>query len=98
MRRLLDRIYCAAWKPTTGRPWTFQLRDWGRHHPLRVWPIAALVVAGFVAGQLLLPMTVGLWALPFVVFADFMAFVGGHLAWGWGPFTRSVEDIQRRKR
>lgn len=83
------------WRWTTKRPWTFQLRDWSVHHPFRVWPIVALIVVCGVAGQMFAVTSWGWWALPVVVFVDFLAFLAAHLWWGTGKFTKPVEDFKR---
>lgn len=82
------------WRWTTGRPWTYQLRDWTRHHPLRVWPIVALIAAAFFAGQVQLAAWFGWKAAAFVAFADFMAYVAGHLWWDTlGTHIKDKEDF-----
>jgi hypothetical protein len=89
---MIGRLYELAWRPTTKRPWTFQIRDWASHHPYRVWPIVALCVVVFVGLQMVAPMELGWWALPVVLFADFLAFLAAHLWWGGGE-TRPVSDF-----
>jgi hypothetical protein len=78
---MLKRLYELVWRPTAGRPWTYEIRDWCDRHPIWGLVVALPVAAGFVAGQVYLVGEFRVWALPFVVFADFMAFVAGHLFW-----------------
>jgi len=63
------------------RPWTYEIRDWSSRHELWTIVIAAPVTAAFILGQMELVIAFGWLALPFVLWADFMAFVAGHLFW-----------------
>ena len=93
--RLLKRLYERVWRPTAGRPWTYQLRDFSRHHPFRFWLVFVVTAVILFVGQIQLVIWFGWWAAPFVAFADFMSFVAAHLIWGSGPFTRPVSDFRR---
>jgi len=98
MLRFLGRIYEFFWRPTTGRPWTYQIRDWTRHHPWRVWPIVALTTTCFVTGEILLPMYFGWKALPFILWTNFMGFVAGHLFWDTaGGYVKSVLEVAQEE-
>ena len=77
----LKKLYELLWRPTAGRPWTYVIRDWTLSHPLWAFIVVSTIAAGFVAGQITLTMSFGVVSLPFVLFADFMAFVAGHLFW-----------------
>lgn len=81
LKRLMQRVYEYLWRPTAGRPWTYEIRDWSDRHPGWALLISVVVAVGFVAGQVILVRLFGWVALPFVLFADFMAFVAGHLFW-----------------
>lgn len=91
---VLQAIYRFFWSRTTKRPWTYQIRDWTLHHPLRVWPAVTAIAAAFVVGQVELTRRFGRRAAPFVLFADFMAFVAGHLWWDTaGAYVKEVDDF-----
>jgi len=81
MINLVRKFYRFFWSHTSGRPWTYEIRDWTERH--RVWGalITGGVTAAFFAGQMLLTIYFGYWSIPFMVWADFMAFVAGHLFW-----------------
>ena len=90
----LKSFYALFWRPTSGRPWTYEIRDWSERHKGWVYLIIAFVTGSLVAGQLLLPAVVGLWALPFIAFADFMAFVAGHIYWDTsGTYVHTKEEF-----
>ena len=96
--RLLKRLYEYIWRPTSGRPWTYEIRDWCDRHPKWALVIALPVTAGFIAGQVLLVMMFRFWALPFVIFADFMAFVAGHLFWSTtGSYLKAHVFFRKRR-
>ena len=38
----LNRVYAVFWRATSGRPWTYEIRQWTDRHPL--W--AGLIIAG----------------------------------------------------
>jgi hypothetical protein len=78
---ILKRLYELVWRPTAGRPWTYEIRDWCDRHVNWALTIAIPVTASFVVGQMVLVQWAGWFALPFMLFADFMAFVAGHLFW-----------------
>ena len=91
----LKALYELVWRPTTHRPWTYQIRDWTRHHPLRVWPIVAVISTAFFVGQMEAVRLFGWPAAPFVVFADFMAYVAGHLWWDTGSdYVLETDDFK----
>ena len=81
MVELIRKIYKFFWSNTSRRPWTYEIRDWTERH--KDW--GALIVVGvttaFVIGQMYLTVHFGYWSIPFVLWADFMAFVAGHLFW-----------------
>jgi len=81
MIEAVRRFYRFFWIHTSGRPWTYEIRDWTERH--RIW--GALITGGvttaFFTGQMLLTIYFGYWSIPFMVWADFMAFVAGHLFW-----------------
>lgn len=92
----LGSLYALVWMPTAGRPWTYEIRDWSERHKGWAYLIGVSVTGAFVTGQAVLPQMVGMWALPFIGFADFMAFVAGHLFWDThGVYIHPHEDFRK---
>ena len=65
MRRL-QRFYAFFWSRTSGRPYTYGIRDWSARHPKWAGAIISLIIAGVLATQVL---------------SFFLAFLAGHLFW-----------------
>ncbi len=87
--RFLKRIYAFFWRKTSGRPWTYEIRDWTRRHPRWAGVVVGFLVAVFSFGQIALPKMFGWKAAPFVAFADFLALLAGHLFWDTeGPYVK----------
>lgn len=77
------------WRWTAGRPWTYAIRDWTSRHPEWALLVALPVTAALVVGQVVSVSYLGWWALPAVLFADFMAVTAGHLFWDTrGPYVQ----------
>jgi len=94
--RVLKRIYEFFWRRTSGRPWTYEIRDWSDRYPGAALAIAVPVAAAFVIGQMMFVMWAGWLALPYMLFADFMAFVAGHLYWDTaGRHIRSKSEFRK---
>lgn len=77
----MQRIYAFFWRRTSGRPWTYEIRDWSHRHSRWAWLIVGFLIVSGVAAQFLSAQLFGLWAVPAIVWFDFMAYLGGHLYW-----------------
>lgn len=94
----LKTIYAFFWRNTSGRPWTYEIRDWVGRHPFWGWLIVCFVVAAGIASQVLSVMTFDLYALPVIIFMDFLAYVGGHLFWDTeGKYVQPHEPGQHHR-
>lgn len=77
-----------------GRPFTYTIREWSRQHPVLVRLLAYTACLLMVAGQILLPWRFGFWAVPFVLAADGVFIIIGHLYWDTlGPFIKHEQDL-----
>ena len=92
----LKKFYKFFWSRTSARPWTYEIRDWTIRHPFAAGSIATVTVIGGVTSQVVGVVTFGYWAVPVVVFWDFMAFVGGHLYWDTAGAYVKVSGHRRR--
>lgn len=74
--RWLGACYCILWKHTTGRPWTYVIRDFVYENPV------LMILLGMVAG-----IALQRWLTGENVFHFAIGFLAGHLFWGtkWRP-------------
>jgi len=79
--KLVGAVYAFLWRNTAGRPWTYEIRDWTTRHPLAAAFFLAGIIGGALAAQLATPFYLGAFAIPIVVFVDFLALLAGHLYW-----------------
>lgn len=76
----LTALYTWLWQHTTGRPWTFVVRDWGQKHPmaLEFWAITGFLIN--VALLALAAWRLPLWSMPIVAIIEgFIGIIVGHI-------------------
>ena len=82
VKRALGWFYeHVMWRPTAGRPWTYEIRAWCDRHVILALGIAIPTAAGFVMAQFLSVYLLSWWGLPVIVAVDFVGYLAGHLWW-----------------
>ncbi len=78
---IIADLYKALWKNTSGRPWTYVMREWVDKHTRISGVILPCLFAGFIAATWPISQATIGWRIFLTILQAFAWMLTGHLFW-----------------